>query len=151
MGLKVNFDTTRLLKKMQEDSGIVLDETYVFLEQLSEIGAEAARTALDRAETDYGIYRMSKSPPQGNSTGRNDRGVMINALKAQEPEYTSNYELQASVGWSEDEYQDYFGYQEEGTGRIEAAHSLLDGLMQMEAEAPRLARNMKQRIRRKMK
>jgi hypothetical protein len=140
-------DLTGFLKKLEKGEDVVIEEAYTFVEQVAEVGAEAARESLDAAVTSYGLYRMSRGI--GNTAGRNDSGEMISKLQALEPE-ASQDSIQASFGWAEEDFEEYFEYQEEGTSTIPAAYSLLDGAQQAESEAPRLAKNMKQRIRRRM-
>jgi hypothetical protein len=147
MSFNVTFDVTGLLNKLEKGKDVVLEEAYTFVEQASEIGAEEAKNSLDAAITSYGLYRMSRGI--GNTAGRNDEGNMISKLTALEPESDGNT-VEGSFGWTEQDFEEYFEYQEEGTSRIPAAYSLLDGLEQVEAQLPRLERNMKQRIRRRM-
>jgi hypothetical protein len=147
MAISVSVDVTKFLDKLEKGSDVVLEEAYTFVEQAAEVGAQEARESLDASITSYGLYRMSRGI--GNSAGRNDTGNMISKLQALEPESDGN-SVEASFGWSEQDFEEYFEYQEEGTSRIPAAYSLLDGTEQVQAELPRLVRNMQQRIRRKM-
>lgn len=115
--------------------------------QASEIGERAAREALDRAVTPYGRKRFSSG--RGGSAGRNDTGSMINALRALKPVVKAG-EVLASFGWGRGRSKAYYKYQENGTRKIKAANSLLTGRKAVMNELPRLERNMKQRIRRKL-
>lgn len=139
---------TNLLLKLNEANDTVMAEAEVLAEQAAQIGAEVARTALDNAVTDYGQYRMSIG--KGNSAGRNDTGNMISKLDVQEPVVEEGYAAVA-FGWSDIDYEEYFGYQENGTARIQGAFSLNDGQDAVINELPRLERNMKARISRKTK
>lgn len=148
MGLTANVDITKFLNKLEDGVDVIIQEAKTFVEQATEVGAEAARVRLDTAITPYGEFRFGVKN-QGRSAGRNDSGTMMDSLKAQQPEFTDTT-VSASFGWATEDYQEYFGYQENGTSRIDDAHSLLDGAMAVQAQAPRLAANMRQRISRKM-
>lgn len=148
MSLTFSVDLTRFLERLEKGVDVVWEEAEVFVQQATEIGAEAARAKLDIAETPYGRYRFNQKN-QGRSAGRNDSGNMMDSLQALEPEVTET-SVSAQFGWSDSDFEPYFEIQELGYAGIEAAESLLDGALAVEAEAPRLARNMRQRIRRKI-
>jgi hypothetical protein len=59
-------------------------------------------------------------------------------------------EVLASFGWGRGRSKTYYKYQEYGTGKIKAANSLLTGQRAVLRELPRLERNMKARIRRRL-
>lgn len=148
MSLSVSVDVTRFLSKLEKGIDVVWQEAEVFAQQAAEVGVEAAKVKLDLAETPYGRYRFNEKS-QGRSAGRNDTGTMMDALSVLEPEVTSD-SVAVSFGWDENDMQKYFEVQELGLAGIEAADSLGDGAMAVEAELPRLAKNMLQRIRRKI-
>jgi hypothetical protein len=115
--------------------------------QASEVGERVAREALDRAITPYGSKRFASG--RGKSAGRNDTGSMINALRALKP-VVKVEQVFSSFGWGRGSSKAYYKYQENGTRKIKAANSLLTGRKAVMNELPRLERNMKARIRRKL-
>lgn len=136
-----------MLKKLDLTLEVVQDEAIVLLEQAAEIGRDASRNALDLAVTPYGRKRFAKG--RGGSAGRNDTGSMINDLQALDPVIKAN-EISVKFGWGRGRSKAYYKWQEEGTGRIRAANSLLSGRRAVLNQLPRLEKNMKARIRRKM-
>lgn len=58
-----------------------------------------------------GEYLPAAGP--GNSDGRNDTGKMSGSLLA-EVNQIQSYNVSVDVGWLNKDYQEYFGYQEEG-------------------------------------
>lgn len=109
----VTVDMTGLEKKILRTQTLLAEAAADVVNGLAEEGVVAAAFTLDAAETKYGIERFSAG--QGNSTGRNDTGTMINGLRAiHAPANKRGGFVRASVGWLFP--KDYFKYQEEGTG-----------------------------------
>jgi len=127
--------------------GIIQQEAIILAEQAAKIGEEASRSALDAAVTRYGAKRFASG--RGGSAGRNDTGSMINNLRALKPIVKAE-EIVAKFGWGRGRSKKYYKYQEEGTSKIRAANSLLNGKRAVLNELPRLQRNMKARIRRRL-
>jgi len=127
--------------------GIIQQEAIILAEQAAKIGEEASRSALDAAVTRYGAKRFASG--RGGSAGRNDTGSMINNLRALKPIVKAE-EIVAKFGWGQGRSKKYYKYQEEGTSKIRAANSLLNGKRAVLNELPRLQRNMKARIRRRL-
>lgn len=148
MVLSVNVDVTRFLDRLEKGVDVIWQEADTFVQQVAEVGVEAAKNRLDEAETDYGRYRFYEKN-QGRSAGRNDEGTMMDSLKVLDPEVTAT-SVEVSFGWDDADFQNYFEIQELGYAGIDEAHSLRDGAEVADAEAPRLAKNMMQRIRRKI-
>jgi hypothetical protein len=126
---------------------VLQEEALKTAEQASQIGEQKARQTLDLAVTPYGRKRLAKG--RGRSAGRNDTGSMIDNLRALRPVVKAQ-EVLASFGWGRGRSKRYYKFQEEGTGRIRAANSLLSGRRAIMNELPRLERNMKARIRRRL-
>jgi hypothetical protein len=137
-----------MLKKLDLSLDVIQDEAIVLLEQAAEVGRDASRQALDLAITPYGRKRFAAG--KGNSAGRNDTGSMIDDLQALDPVVKAN-EISIKFGWGRGRSKRYYKFQEEGTGRIKAANSLLSGEKAVLNQLPRLERNMKARIRRKLR
>lgn len=127
--------------------GIIQQEAIILAEQAAKIGEEAAKRRLDLAVTRYGVKRFSSG--RGGSAGRNDTGSMISNLRALKPVVKAG-EIIAKFGWGQGRSKKYYKYQEEGTAKIRAANSLLAGRRAVLNELPRLERNMKARIRRRL-
>jgi len=127
--------------------GIIQQEAMILAEQAAKIGEEAARKRLDLSVTRYGIKRFSSG--RGGSAGRNDTGSMISNLRALKPIVKAE-QIIAKFGWGQGRSKKYYKYQEEGTAKIKAANSLLTGRRAVLNELPRLERNMKARIRRRL-
>lgn len=127
--------------------GIIQQEAIILAEQAAKIGEEASRSALDAAITRYGAKRFASG--RGGSAGRNDTGSMISNLRALKP-IVKGEEIIAKFGWGQGRSKKYYKYQEEGTAKIKAANSLLNGKRAVLNELPRLQRNMKARIRRRL-
>lgn len=136
------------MAKIDNLNDVIIQEVQTMVNQAAEIGAETARGALDLAETDYGRYRMSIG--RGNSAGRNDTGSMINDLESM-PSNVSSGKIEAKFGWGRGRSKEYYKFQEDGTAKIRAAHSLLDGERAVLNELPRLEKNMKARVSRRMR
>ena len=151
MDLKFKADITGILEKLDIANNLVVQQARVFIDDLTEVGAEAARQALDEATTKYGIKRFANG--QGGSAGRNDKGNMISNLKALGSDVDADNNVYAEVGWENPE--DYFYAQElgggGGFGPIPAANSLAAAEIAMRNQVGRLEKNMKQRIRYRMK
>jgi hypothetical protein len=151
MALQFNADITNLIEKIDLANKVAIEQAYVFIDQITEIGADAARQALNDATTPYGEKRFAKG--QGFSAGRNDSGTMISELKALGSDVDSNERVYGQVGWENPE--DYFYAQElgggGGYGPIPAADSLAAAEVAMLNNVGRLEKNMKQRVRYRMK
>ena len=141
-------DVTRLVTKFNFLEQAIADELEVMIIQAAEIGAETARKSLDLAVTPYGLKRFSAG--QGNSAGRNDTGSMIEDLKAFKPRVTKQ-KVEVEFGWKGNGDKKYYKFQEEGTSKIRGAFSLMDGKRAVLNALPRLEKNMKARVSRKMK
>lgn len=144
--LSIEVDFSGFFKKLDIMNDVVYDEAVTFVEQAADVGVEATRFALDAATTPYGEKRFAAG--RGGSAGRNDTGNMINSVEAISA-YIDTDGVSIEFGWQDPE--DYFYAQELGSNRIAPAMSLLDGRDAVEAEMGRLASNMKQRIRRKLR
>lgn len=136
-----------MLNKFDLTVDAVRQEAVVLLEQAAEVGRDASRDALNLAVTPYGIKRFSEG--RGGSAGRNDTGSMLRDLQALPPVIKSN-EISVKFGWGRGRSKKYYKFQEEGTGKIKAANSLLTGKRAVLNELPRLARNFKARVKRKV-
>lgn len=151
MSLQFNIDITNLIEKIDLANEVAIEQAHVFIDQITEIGAEAAREALDNETTPYGRKRFSKG--QGFSPGRNDSGNMISELKALGSDVDGDERVYGQVGWEDPE--DYFYAQElgggGGYGPIPAANSLAAAEIAMLNNVGRLEKNMKERIRYRMK
>lgn len=141
-------DVTRLVTKFNFLEQTIADEIEVMLVQAAEIGTEVAQKSLDLAVTPYGSKRFAGG--RGNSAGRNDTGSMINDLRAMPPRVTMG-KVEVQFGWGRGRSKKYYKYQEEGTSKIRGAFSLLDGKRAILNALPRLEKNMKARVSRKMK
>lgn len=141
-------DVTKIITKLDFLKQEVADEAEIMINQAAQIGAEVARRTLQEATTKYGIERWSRG--QGNGPGRDDTGSMVDNLEALPPRVTKG-KVEAAFGWTRGKTKKYYKYQEEGTAKIKAALSLFAGRTAILNELPRLERNMKQRIRGKMK
>jgi len=138
---------TTIKINLKQIEGIIQQEAMILAEQAAKIGEEASRSALDAAVTRYGAKRFASG--RGGSAGRNDTGSMINNLRALKPVVKAE-QIIAKFGWGQGRSKKYYKYQEEGTARIKAANSLLNGKRAVLNELPRLERNMKARIRRRL-
>lgn len=142
---KVNI--SGMLSKLDLTVETVRQEATVLLRQASEIGRDASRDALNLAITPYGAKRYAAG--RGGSAGRNDTGSMIEDLQAGNVDI-KNDELVVKFGWGRGRSKKYYKFQEEGTAKIRAANSLLAGRQEVISQLPRLERNMKARIKRKI-
>ena len=163
MTTRASVDLTRFIKKLDNLDEVVIRESKVLVAQASEMGAEVARFQLDKAESPWGVGRMTgdyfgkKVSVHGNSTGRNDTGRMIDTLRATSD--NSATRQRATFGWRQNIIAafPYIKYQEEGFNNVWAGKwqkgvlSLKDGQKYVREQMPRLVGNMKQRIYRKMK
>lgn len=151
MSLQYDADITGVISKIDLAKNVAIQQAYIFIDQLTEIGAEAARDALNSATTKYGEKRFSRG--QGGSAGRNDEGNMISELKALGSEVDGNERVYGQVGWENPE--EYFYAQElgggGGFGPIPAANSLAAAEIAMRNNVGRLEKNMKERVRYRMK
>lgn len=128
-------------------NAVLTEELQKTAEQASKIGQEAARKKLKSSITPYGLKRFSSG--RGKSAGRDDSGSMIENLRALPSIIKSNI-VMAKFGWGRGRSKAYYKYQEDGTAKIKAANSLLSGRQAVLAELPRLTKNMKQRVRRRL-
>lgn len=146
MATTTTADVTKALQKLDLTKQAIIDEVYVLVDQVANVGVDAARAKLDASITKTGLQRMSRG--DGNSAGRNKTGLMISSLKNLGIKATDTT-IGAKIGWED---SSYFKFQENGTrGKraIPAAHSLRTGKRAMENELPRLIANMRQRLRRR--
>jgi hypothetical protein len=117
---------TGLAMQLRARKGALIDEVTDIMETTVREAEEIQRNQLDRATTRYGEQRFGAG--QGGSAGRNDSGDMINAINSEVT--ASKTRVVGRWGWiDEGSFQRYFAYQENGTGRVPAAHSLLDSYM----------------------
>jgi len=79
--------------------------------------------------TRYGAKRFAAG--KGRSAGRDHTGAMIDSISSDVK--SAKTEVVGHWGWI-DEFKDYFGYQDWGTSRVPAAHSLLDSYVQARAK-----------------
>ena len=138
---------TTIKINLKQIEGIIQQEAMIFAEQAAKIGEQASRSALDASITRYGARRFASG--RGGSAGRNDTGSMIKNLLALRPVVRAG-EVFAKFGWGPGRSKKYYKYQEQGTAKIRAANSLLTGKRAVLNELPRLQRNMKARIRRRL-
>lgn len=144
MGLTFDLNINKVINKVNLASEVAVEQAHVFIDQLTEIGAQAAREKLDAEVTKYGEKRFSQG--RGKSAGRNDRGEMISKLKAIGSKVDNSDNVYGSVGWENPE--DYQFAQELGGGNnIPAANSLFAAEEVMKNNVSRLGKNMKERIR----
>lgn len=132
---------TDLSYRLRLQKAALIDEVTDIMETTMREAEEIQRAQLDRATTRYGEQRFSAG--QGRSAGRNDTGSMIDAIDSEVE--ASRTRVVGRWGWiDEGSFQRYFAYQENGTGRVPAAHSLLDSYMvvkeRFKARMKRLAR-----------
>lgn len=153
MSTRVYVNVNNLAKKLKLAEDVVREELTVLLKEASEIGANASKSALDKASTEWGrgrmsgIYRGRPVKIHGNSDGRNDTGEMISKLYAFKPNLSLR-NIFVKFGWVAP--KKYYRYQEEGTSRIKAANSLLTGKRAVINALPRLEAQMKKRFRMRM-
>ncbi len=144
MGLSFDLNIDRVIHKINLASEVAVEQAHVFIDQLTELGAQAAREKLDAETTKYGEKRFSEG--RGGSAGRNDRGEMISKLVALGSSVDDNDTVYGSVGWENPEAYQYA--QELGGGNnIPAANSLFAAEEVMMNNVARLGKNMKERVR----
>lgn len=144
----VTIDVTKMITKLDFLTQSVADEAEVMINQAAQIGAEVAKRTLQESVTKYGTQRYSHG--RGNGPGRDDTGSMVDSLQALPPKVTKG-KIEVAFGWAKGKEKKYYKFQEYGTKKIKAALSLFSGRTAVVNELPRLERNMKQRIQRKMK
>lgn len=119
-GFTFTFEWDNLQKKLDK---FAENLDYAAEEGLDNIGKAAVSEAQKLVEvrgyplTPYSRKRYLRG--RGNSEGRNDTGNM---------KYSIEYEVagdEVTVGWINNQ-EEYFMYQEEGTGRIASMHALRD-------------------------
>jgi hypothetical protein len=141
-------DITNLLIKLDLLNETVAQEAELMIKQVTELAAEVARKKLISSTTKWGRKRFSEG--RGASDGRDDTGSMIADLQAYDFKVSEGL-IEARFGWGPGKAKKYYKYQEYGTAKIKAALSLFEGRTAMVNEMPRLIKNMKARIARKMK
>lgn len=141
-------DVSKFLQKMNLSEKAVLQEAQVMLNEAAIIGEEVAKRSLDLAVTKYGQERWGRG--QGNSPGRNDTGSMIDNLKVIDGKITPAGSAEIKLGWGRGRSKKYYKYQEQGTAKIRGVFSLFDARTAILNELPRLAKNMKARVSRKV-
>jgi hypothetical protein len=119
-GFTFTFEWDNLQRKFDQ-LGVYIDDAAE--EGLDNVGKASVRKAQELVEirgyplTPYSRKRYLRG--RGNSEGRNDTGNM---------KYSIDYEVngdEVTVGWIDNE-EEYFIYQEEGTGRIAPMFALRD-------------------------
>lgn len=117
-------DKLQTALKLQQ--AVMRNEVERIMEETLEEAVELQRELLDRAETEWGRYRMSKG--RGQSAGRRDTDQMYGGITYDvESESTK---ITGRWGWLW-HIEQYFAAQDWGTGKIGAAHSLLGSYMQI--------------------
>ena len=136
MAQTVTVDFSKMFKKFQNLQDAINIEGPKILEQASKVGETEMKRIINVSSTDWGVERMSKSPPQGKSTGRRDTDTMYQAVTSKVTQ------LRAEWGWV-DGYQEYFSVQE----ALHGMYSLRNSKQKVLQEMPRLVKNAKARIR----
>lgn len=165
MTTRGSVEITPLLKKLDKLQAVVREEGKVLVLQASEMGAEVARNKLESEISFWGAERMAgrrwggdkKNSGTGRGPGRNDSGRMIDNLKAV-PD-NSAIRQRATFGWRQALISafPYIKYQEEGFNNIisgrwqQGVFAIKDAQKYVREQLPRLEKNMKQRIRGRMK
>ena len=144
MGITFDLNINKVVDKANLAGRVAIEQAHVFIDQLTEVGAQAAREKLNAETTKYGEKRFASG--QGGSAGRNDSGEMISHLVALGATVDDNDNVYGSVGWENPEAYQYA--QELGGGNnIPAANSLFAAEEAMMNNIGRLSKNMKERIR----
>lgn len=141
-------DITGLIKKLDLTQRVIVDEANILIMQATDVGVAAAKAKLDSSITRHGRWRMSRGV--GRSAGRNKTGLMMDSITAYDPHIRGNDYIAIKFGWGPGKMKKYFMFQDDGTSRIPAANSMMTAIRAVKNELPRLEKNMKQRIRRKM-
>lgn len=116
----------RLQTALKLQQTVMRNEVEQIMEQTMEEAVELQRDLLDKAETEWGRYRMSKG--RGQSAGRRDTDLMYGGITYDvESERTK---ITGRWGWLW-HIEKYFAAQDWGTSKIGAAHSLLDSYVQI--------------------
>lgn len=121
-----NSDLNTLRTELRAQSRFAIDASEQVMEQTMDEAVELQRTLLDRATTRTGEERLGRG--RGNTVGRNDTGQMIGSISS-DVETTRN-RVTGRWGWPFTA-EDYYRFQDFGTGKIPAAHSLLDSFVAM--------------------
>lgn len=121
-----NNDLRELRTRINLQSRIAADAAEQVIQMTTDEAVQVQKQLLDAAVTRTGAARISRG--QGRTAGRNDSGTMIEAID-REVSFEQG-RVVGKYGWVNG-YQDYFSYQDFGTGRVPAAHSLLDSFVQM--------------------
>lgn len=130
MGVRYKgMDMRGLSTQMRIRSRLAIDEVEQIVSMTVEEAERDQKALLDRAVTRYGAKRMAAG--RGRSAGRNDTGAMIDAISSEVK--ANKTTVTGKWGWI-DEVKDYFSYQDWGTDRVPAAHSLLDTYVQARAK-----------------
>lgn len=121
-----NSDLNELRTRINQQQRIAADAAEQVIQMTTEEAVDLQKQLLDQAVTMTGAARISRG--RGRTAGRNDSGTMIDAIdrtvEAEQGRIVGRY------GWV-DGYQEYFRYQDFGTSRIPAAHSLLDSFVSL--------------------
>ena len=132
-----NNDLKDLATRIQLQRGIAADAAEQVIQTTVDEAEQLQKRLLDNAVTMTGADRISRG--RGNTAGRNDSGAMIDAISntvdAEDGRVTGKY------GWV-NEQRDYFSYQDWGTKRVPAAHSLLDSFVAVRADFIRRMRRI---------
>lgn len=139
MGAKFKGTTPEMLsRRLQINGRATIDALEEIIDQTISEASEDQRNILDAATTRYGAERMSKG--QGRTAGRNDSGAMIDSIGQRR--FQRGREVVGQWGWLMQDVPDYIKYQENGTGRIKAARSLLDSYVRARADFIRRVRRV---------
>lgn len=141
-------DISGFLNKLDLLNEVVAEEAEKLIEEATEIAVDVAKRKLVDSTTKWGQKRFAAG--RGASAGRDDTGSMIDNLTAYDFKVSAG-KIEARFGWGPGRSKKYYKYQEYGTAKIKAALSLFEGRTAMLNELPRLSKNMKARIARKMK
>ena len=121
-----NSDLNTLETRLRNLPGVAIDAAEQIVDQTVSEAAELQREMLDRAVTAGGSNRISRG--RGNTAGRNDTGQMIGSIT--HDTVATSKQVSGEWGWLF-EQQEYYRFQDFGTNRIPAAHSLLDSFITM--------------------
>lgn len=112
----------RLIARVAEYGRVKEAEARDILEFTALEGVERVRANLLAAHTRTGLARAEFA---GGLPGRYETGAMYDAIAsdAENPEIDGD-RIFVAFGWFSDNWQDYFGEQEDGEGNIPAANAL---------------------------
>lgn len=115
-----------LRTRINLQSRIAIDAAEQVMDQTMQEAVDLQRELLDRAITRSGAERYGKG--RGQSAGRNDSGMMIGSISSDVE--VSGRRVVGRWGWPFTA-EEYYRFQDFGTGKIPAAHSLLDSFVSM--------------------